>query len=74
MLAPVHTKNTARMGSAPVNSAPVNEPKNFGGAREASVASSAPHNSGHHHQAAGHAFDGPLDGYLHHLAIPRRRG
>ena len=41
MLAPVHTKNTARMGSAPVNSAPVNEPKNFAVPGK-NVASTAP--------------------------------
>ena len=73
MLAPVHTKNTARMGSAPLNKAPVKEPKNFG-APGAKVASSAPTEQWHHHHAAGHALDGPLDGNLRHLAIPRRRG
>ncbi len=52
MLAPVHTKNTARMGSAPVNNAPVKDPKNFG-APGAKVASSAPARQGHHHHAAG---------------------
>ena len=45
MLAPTQTKKTARIGNAPVNSAPVNEPKNFGIAGK-NVAMIAPVSSG----------------------------
>ena len=57
MLAPVHTKNTARIGSAPVNSAPVNEPKNFGVVGKKGRDERAEQQR-HDHQAARHAFDG----------------
>ena len=72
MLAPVQTKNTARMGNAPVNNAPVNEPKNLAvpgqEGREQGAAQ-----QWHDHHAAGHALDRPLDGNLRHLAIPLGR-
>ena len=42
---PTQTKKTARIGSAPVNSAPVNDPK-VSARRGAAVVTTAPHTSG----------------------------
>ncbi len=73
MLAPVQTKNTARIGSAPVNSAPVNEPKNPA-VPGAKVVISAPHNSGTTMSPPGTRSMARLIGTCFILAFACRRG